>query len=392
MSRLYYFLILLTLMVAVLLAGDYRLLKRVDAIEASVDAKLDQLVRLANLQEKYRALRVVPPGKRDIIYPASKTFHHDTDNLDAFQQRCRNDIRRWAGIDEQLLERDVELKVLERKELDSLGIIREKVEMAFSGQSDWLLRGYLLYPMGEEGRKLPGIICLNGHQGKARAVAGMEPDYTNSYGLALARQGCKVLCFDWCFEFESSLTDSRGKRYSAHDSLFAYLQQSERGTTGLALYMENAYCALKALRSDSMVDTSRLGVTGISRGGELTAYFAALFAPEIDAFYASGAGYPFIYRRLGGGCKCTYVEPVMENYEFSDLLLAAAPLPFGIQLGVRDNIWGYWDNIEQIMLKVKPVYEDLGGENLFRLDIHPQHHVYNVDQSVEFFRENLIGD
>ncbi len=392
MSRLYYFLLPLTLMVAGLLAGGYHLLKRIDAIEASVDAKLDRLVSLADLQEKYRALRVVPPGKRDIIYPAHKTFRHDSGNLEEFQQRCRSDLRRWAGIDEQLLERDVVLKVLEREELDSLGVIREKVEMAFSGRTGWLLRGYLVYPQGGEGKKLPGIICLNGHQGKARAVAGMEQDYTNAYGLALARQGCKVLCFDWCFEQESSLTDSRGKRYSDHDSLFAYLEQNGNGTTGLALYMENAYCAFKALRSDSMVDTARLGVTGISRGGELSAYFAAMFAPEIDAYYASGAGYPFIYRRLGGGCKCTYVEPVLENYEFSDLLLAAAPLPAGIQLGVRDRIWGYWDNIEQIMLEVKPVYENLGKAKNFRLDIHPEQHVYNVEQSVAFFRENLIGE
>ena len=390
MSKMYYFLILLTLMVAVLLVGDYNLLKRIDAIEDSIDGQLDRLVWLANHHEDYRALRVVPPGKRHILYPARKTFRHGIDNPEEFQQRCRSDISRWAMIDEQLLERGVSLEVLEREELDSLGIVREKVEMAFKGNAGWLLRGYLLYPKGSEGKKIPGVLCLNGHRGKARAVAGIEQDYTNGYGLALAQQGCKVLCFDWCFEQESSLTDSQGKSYSDHDSLSAYVNQTNGATTGLALYMENAYCAFKVLKSDTMVDTSRLGVTGISRGGELTSYFAALFAPEIDAYYASGAGYPFVYRRFGGGCDCTYVESIFENYEFSDLLLAAAPLPSGIQLGVRDGIWGYWDNIEQIMLDVKPIYEDLGEANLFRLDIHPDKHVYNVDQSMAFFRENLI--
>ncbi|HLA38798.1 MAG TPA: hypothetical protein VJ417_02325 [Candidatus Glassbacteria bacterium] len=381
------FLVAITLLCAALLIGEYSLLKRIDQVEDTLSTRLHRLNRLAANYEEYRALRVVPPGKRDVLYPAQKTFRPGVDTLSAFQARLRTDLRRWIGLDEERLGRPVTKRVIETQTLDSLGVVREQVEVAFEGNDSWYLRGYLLYPLNAAG-SLPGVLCLNGHSGRARAVAGLDEDYSHAYGLGLAQAGCKVLTFDWCFEGDSHLADDNGKLYSAHDSLFSYVEKT--GRTGLALYMENAYCALKALRQEPQVDAGRLGVTGISRGGELTTYFAALFAPEIAAYYASGAGFPFVYRAFGGGCQCTYVEDIFANYEFSDLMIAAAPLPAKLQLGVKDDIWGYWDNIELILTSVRPVYGALGATNLVGLDIHQDEHVYNVPLSVAFFKKYLI--
>ncbi|MBW7995833.1 MAG: hypothetical protein FVQ81_04520 [Candidatus Glassbacteria bacterium] len=372
------------LLAVVVLVFQLRLADKVESLEEDLGGGLDRLNFTADHFEQYRALRVVPPGQRDLLYPAGRTFRRG-DNLDQFQSRCRAELIALAGLDTELLERPVKMTKLSTERLDSLGLVRDRMEFGFADNPEWLLRGYLLYPAGST-EKLPGIVCLNGHLGQAAAVAGIVDDYTNGFGLALAREGFRVLTFDWCFEGESELR-SGGAIVAGHDSLSVWTGAT--GRTGLALYMENAWCAFKALSDDPGTDTSRLGVTGISRGGELTTYFAAMFAPRIDAYYASGAGFPFVYRRFGGGCKCTFVPEIFDSYEFSDLLIAAAPLPSRLQLGVNDGIWGYWDNIGRIMEQVQPVYESLGAAEHFGLDIHAGKHVYELSQGVQFFRRFL---
>ncbi|HUU29282.1 MAG TPA: acetylxylan esterase [archaeon] len=384
------FMVLLAFAVATgMLIWQVSLLKRLGRLEERVSERVGRIYSLADREEEYRALRTVRPEYRETLYPAVSTYRPGLDTLVSFQNRLRADLKEWIGLDESLLKSRVELRSVGQETLDSLGVVREEVEFYFAGnENHWLLHGYLLYPVDSQG-PLPGIFCLNGHSGKARAVAGLEEDYTHGYGLALARTGCRVLTFDWCFEGQSRLTGGEGREYKGHDSIYEYM--AETGHTGLALYMENAYCALAALRRDPGVDPSRIAVTGISRGGELTTYFAALFAPELTAYYASGAGFPFSYRRFGGGCRCTYIERIFDNYEFSDLMTAAAPLPAGLQLGVKDDIWGYWDNSLLLVKSIRSLYESLGAPQNFVLDIHEGRHEYDLEQGCAFFKKYLLA-
>jgi len=376
-------------MLAAVLTAQLCQWKKLGRLQEQQDQLADQVETIHHLEtlyEEYRPLRLVPPGKRPGLYPALSTFRPGLDTLEIFQRRLRGNIRRWTGLDEELLQRKVIIRSLGRETVDSLGAVREKVELGLEGCELWTLRGYLLYPAGAQG-PLPAVLCLNGHRGTAGAISGLKEDYNHGYGLALAAAGFKVLTFDWAFEGESRLVDSRGAAYHGHESIFDYIR--ETGRSALALYMENAWCGLKALKADPAVDPARVGVTGISRGGELTTYFAALFSGEIAAYYASGAGFPFSYRRFAGGCKCTYVEEIFDNYEFSDLLVAAAPLPARLQLGVRDQILGYWDNIEGLLGTVRPLYSGLGAAKNFGLDIHAGKHEYLAGQALAFFKEHL---
>ena len=383
------------LAIVVLEIVNYKFVNKLDKLReelggrlGTVEEKVDKLSYFAERDEKYRLLRLVPPQKRPLFYPAQKTYRPGIDKLNDFRAELRRNIKSWIALDEDLLGRETWLKTIETETIDSLGVVREKVEFGFRDNDNWTLRGYLLYPSSTTGNsRLPGIICLNGHQGSACNVAGFEDDYTHSYGLALAAEGAKVLTFDWCFEGQSSLTDESGNSYNGHTSIFDYMAAT--GQKGLALYMENACCALKVLKNDPAVDSSRVGISGISRGGELTTYFAALFAPQINAYYASGAGFPFSYRKFGGGCKCTYVDKILDNYEFSDLLVAAAPVPGHLQMGLNDKILGYMDNLENLLTVTMPVYKSLGVPGDFGVDLHEAGHEYRAQQAIPFFRTYL---
>jgi len=388
LTRYLLFLIILASAVSTgILIYQIHILRRLESLEQTASGRIDTLHYIASRDEEYRVLRNIRPEKRELLYPAAKTFLPSRDTLETFQKRLRADLKEWIGIDETLLSCKIELRSLAREKIDSLGVVREEVEFGFAGNDLWVLHGYMIYP-AKTGGPLPGIFCLNGHGGTARAVAGLEEDYSHGYGLALAAQGAKVLTFDWCFEGQSRLSDSQGREFKGHDSVFDYMAAT--GRTGLALYLENAYCAMKVLKSDPGVDQSRVAVTGISRGGELTSYFAALFAPEIDAYYASGEGFPFVYRRFGGGCRCTFLPRIFDNYEYTDLLVAAAPLPGRVQIGFRDDILGYWDYSEILISTIGDLYESLGIPEAFGLDLHPGKHEYDVQQGITFFKKHLL--
>jgi len=382
----FYMVALATVVIGGMLMGQFYLWERLwDRVETYKSRDY--------INRRYQDLRRLRPEKRPVLYPARSAFELGRDTLETFKERFRTNINQWIGIDEELLKRKVQLRTLGRQKLDSGKLVREEVEFSFEGNELWSLRGYLIYPDAAK-NLLPGVVCLNGHNSTARDVAGLERSYTHSYGLDLARAGFKVLAFDWCFEGNSRLADLRGRPVRICSGLIKHM--NETGRSGTALYMENAYCALQALKSDPNVDPEKIGVTGISRGGELTCYFAALFAPEIAAYYASGTGFPLVYRRFGkgqeggGGCECTYNEKVFDNYEFSDLLTAAAPLPGRVQLGIRDPIHGYWDTIEELLKKVQPLYDSLGIPEYFGLDVHMGAHEYYSPQALAFFKKHLI--
>ena len=282
------------LAIVILEIVNYKFVNKLDRLReelsgrlGTIEEKVEKLDYYAQRDDKYRRLRLVPVEKRPLLYPALKTYRPGIDKLENFQSDLRRNIIEWIALDEDLIGKDTWVKTLETETIDSLGVVRETVEFGFKGNDNWTLRGYLIYPSSTpSGKKIPGVICLNGHKGTAANVAGIEDDYTHGYGLALAAQGAKVLTFDWCFEGQSKLVDKNGRRYTGHKSIFDYIK--ETGRKGIAIYMENAYCALQVLKDDPMVDGARLAVSGISRGGELTAYFAALFAPQLSAYYASG--------------------------------------------------------------------------------------------------------
>ncbi len=271
--------------------------------------------------------------------------------------------------------------------VDSGRVRCRRIEFGFAGHDQWTLRGYLLEPREAAG-PLPAVFCLNGHEGRARAIAGLAQDYTNGFGLALAAAGLRVLTFDWAFEQESSLLGAQGEPVCGHDSLLTWA--AANGTTGLALYLENAACALQVLQQLPGGDPSRIGVTGISRGGELTSYTVAMFGDELACYYASGAGFPFSYRRYDGGCRCTRVDSIFDHYEYTDLLVAAAPLPGRVQLGLADEIYGYRDNVDLIVTRLGGLYRELGMPEEFGVDYHPGGHIYEVPSAVRFFRKQLL--
>lgn len=136
------------------------------------------------------------------------------------------------------------------------------------------------------------------------------------------------------------------------------------GYTPAGVEVWNAMRAIDWLATRSEVDMSRIGVTGISGGGVMTQYLAAL-EERVAVAVASCSTYTIGNQVVKGlipqQCDCTFY-PNVYRMDFSEILALIAPRPFLILGGCKDPIFppaGFREAFRQ----AKRVY-DLYDENL----------------------------
>jgi dienelactone hydrolase len=215
----------------------------------------------------------------------------------------------------------------------------------------------------------PGVLLPCGHSDNGKAYEQYQ-----RMAILLARNGMAVLCYD---------PVGQGERYQRLD---AQGKPVIRGTTehtmaGIGALLvgrqEASYAiwdgmrALDYLAGRPEVDLRRLGCTGNSGGGTLTAYLMAL-----DDRIAVGAPSCYItslerlFATIGPqDAEQNIAGQVAAGMEHADYLTMRAPKPTLMTVGTRDffDIQGSWDTFREVKL----IYGRLGfGErvDLFESD------------------------
>jgi dienelactone hydrolase len=233
---------------------------------------------------------------------------------------------------------------------------------------------YLALPAGLQftGEKLPLVIALNGHGGDAWEVFNPESCFF-WYGDAYARRGYAVLAVDIPHRAvadriyfpganpgealgypvnEGDYDDPAPFRVApslkpAREELAAAgVPESEQNLyTNWEEDGERAWTVLRVLDwllNDSGVrfDPARMLVTGISLGGELTAFVAALdprIAVAVPAGYSPDLSV-LKYKNSHGCWNWSFAE-IREYLDSSDLFALIAPRPLIIQTGALDTVY-----------------------------------------------------
>lgn len=161
----------------------------------------------------------------------------------------------------------------------------------------------------------------------------------------------------------------------------------------VAIAIKDAEKALAYLRSRIEVDTQRIGVAGVSLGGELAGFIGAR-NPDIRAVVISGflttyqgmlvrtsvhdLFWPGILRRVG---------------EYPQIVSVIAPRPLLIQQGNQDAEFyteGYRrHNADNAYSYVRNIYDILGVPFAINRYIFEGGHVYQNANSIEFFKRHL---
>lgn len=298
-------------------------------------------------------------------------------------------IELLGGFPERIL---LEPEVLERKEFDTY--FRERV--VFNSAPSVSVVGYLLIPKGVK-FPVPGVVALHGHgYGKDDIVGIWEdgterttPDgYQKDFAISLVKNGFVTFAIEQvCFGERREPEDINKDKYQSScrkASFWAMLL----GKTVLGMRVWDVMRAIDYLETREEVDSSSIGVMGISGGG-MTSLFSAALDERIKAAVVSGYLNTFkdsilsIYH-----CECNYVPGILKYAEMYDIASLIAPRALLVESGTKDNIFPI-KATEFAISKVRKVYELLGVPEKLDVDIFEGRHQISGRKAYDFLKREL---
>jgi pimeloyl-ACP methyl ester carboxylesterase len=132
------------------------------------------------------------------------------------------------------------------------------------------------------------------------------------------------------------------------------------------------------------VDRARIGCAGLSLGGEMAMWLAAM-DPRIAACVSSGF-LTTMDQMEYDHCMCWKFDGLRELADFADIFGMSAPRPLQCQNGLREAPAMFVVPLaRQAMEEIRPVYAALGRPGNVGLAIHRGEHEIDLPSLVEFF-------
>jgi dienelactone hydrolase len=248
----------------------------------------------------------------------------------------------------------------------------------------------------------PTILCWHGHgpwgkdtvMGNAGSpeVAEAIALHNYDYGQQMAQQGFVTYAIDWmgCGERSDSrkphfLNIAEGRDWC---NLY-YLHATMMGTTSLAMNLAHGRAATDFVCSLPEVDSSRLGVMGLSGGGTMTLW-SALSDSRFKA--AEIICYSDLWALFGirdiNYCGMQVAPRLFSLVDLPDLQGLLAPLPLLIDIGAYDSCFQP-DNAMECYRQLRAIYESADAADDLHLDLFPGGHQWGGRKSKEFFDKYL---
>ncbi len=242
----------------------------------------------------------------------------------------------------ELLGPEPERVPLEVETLESVacdGYRRDKV--VFDTEDTMAVPAYLLVP-DTRLDAAPGaaVLACHGHgPGKSQVVGLEHTDMPNAdYALQLVRRGYVVLAPDLrCF---GERTDWNPEDHYACDTNLVHAAMA--GWNPLAQNVWDLRRSLDVLEQDPLVDPARLGMVGISYGGTVTLFTAALdtrvAASVVSGYFSSWAESHKVPWNM---CGSQIMFAMLGKLEHEDLGALVAPRPMLVESGTEDFLFPF---------------------------------------------------
>jgi len=242
--------------------------------------------------------------------------------------------------------------------------------------------GYLLTPKSATLPR-PAVLCPHGHGvGKEATI---QKGTSQDYAVRFAEHGFITFTPDHIgFGDRSELfDDDAGRGYRLTMLKFQLLGQTVMGWRVWDLMR-----ALDLLAQRPEVQADRIGCVGLSLGGELTLYLAALddrvkvalisgFLNTLhDTFYAVEH------------CNCGYVPGILKYAEMGDIAALIAPRPLLIESGKRDTLFPTKTAQEGFGIAQR-AYALLGAVERIEMEIFDGGHAFSGRKAFDWFERWL---
>ncbi len=214
-------------------------------------------------------------------------------------------------------------------------------------------------------RPWPAVVCIHGHGGNRRSVHDRQSIY-KGFAAELSARGYATI----------SANVGQHKVYEENRTLMG-----ER--------LWDLTRCVDYLVSLPDVDPNRIGCAGLSLGGEMAMWLAAM-----DTRVAATVSAGFLTRMdqmEQNHCMCWKFEGLRELVDFADVYALAAPRALLCQNGAKEPPSQFPPAIaREAMAEIRATYADMGKPEDVALFVHPGGHEIALGSLLEFFDRQLM--
>jgi hypothetical protein len=274
------------------------------------------------------------------------------------------------------------------------GYRREKI--VFNSRPGMSVLAYVLVP---EHAKAPvaTMICLPGHGRGVDDIVGIDekgqartdkPGYQHDFAIQVVEAGLAAVAI------EPLAFGCRRDPINARRGLSANACQPSAGgallvgQTMIGWRVWDVMRTLDYIATRGELDSARVGCMGISGGGTVTLFSAAL-DPRIRAALVSG--YLNTFRDSIGSlshCIDNYVPGILNWAEMYDVAGLIAPRPLFVESGEKDNIFPIKASIESFQ-NVQQIYRVFGAADRVEQEVFPGDHSFWGRRGIPFLARHL---
>jgi dienelactone hydrolase len=319
-----------------------------------------------------------------------------------FQARTRNDAESWQKT---LRAKVVELiggfptareplrpMTLETRKFPAYS--REKI--VFDSGPGISVLAYLLIPQKTR-QPTPVMICVPGHGRGVDDIVGIDDrgndrtdkaGYQHDFALQVVEAGMAALAIEpmgfGCRRDPINARMSLARKACDPAAGGALLL----GQTMVAWRVWDIMRTLDYLATRPELDPKRVGCMGISGGGTVTVFSAAL---DERIRVALVSGYLNTFRDSIGSlahCIDNYVPGILNWAEMHDIAGLIAPRPLFVESGEKDNIFPIRASIESFN-EVKKIYTVFGAADRVEQEVFPEEHLFWGKRGIPFLARQL---
>ncbi len=273
---------------------------------------------------------------------------------------------------------------------------REKV--VYDTEAFASVPAYVLIPKDlRRGEKCPGVLAAHGHGIGKNPLVGLDgdgkrhEDYQKVLGIQLVERGYVVVAPDWR-GFGERMSPEDWVRSTRDKCNVNFMAEGYRGFYFLALQIWDGFRTLDYLQSRKEVDGNRLGCLGVSFGGTMTTYLAAL---DRRIRVACVSGYLSTLRRgamqgRANFCGAQYMPGLAAIGDIPDVIGLIAPRPLAVEMGERDPGFAISD-AERAYRHISRIYRVAGVRDALVKDRFDGKHEFSGKKSLAWFDKWLKG-
>ena len=277
---------------------------------------------------------------------------------------------------------------------DFSGYRREKI--VFDSRPGVSVLAYVLLPNAAR-KPAPAMICVPGHGRGVDDIVGIDEQgrnridkacYQHDFAIQIAEAGMAAVAIEpmgfGCRRDPLNARQGLGRKACEPVAGGALLV----GETMIAWRVWDVMRTLDYIATRAGLDSSRVGLMGISGGGTVTVFSTAL-EPRIRVAMVSG--YLNTFRDSVGSlahCIDNYVPGILNWAEMYDVAGLIAPRPLFVESGEKDNIFPIAASVESFT-RVREIYAVFGAADRVEQEVFPGEHSFWGKRGVPFLRRQL---